>query len=67
MRLICPESVCNSGVYEGGADHRIIVETMEVLRREYEEKITHDTEGGGATAKLTWMFLELRPVDYHGR
>ena len=65
--LIYPGSVWNSGVYEGGADHRIIVETMEVLRREYEEKITHDTEGGGATAKLTWMFLELRPVDYHGR
>ena len=23
------------GVYEGGADHRIIVETMETLKREY--------------------------------
>ena len=36
--LICPGSVWNSGVYEGGAYHRIIVETMEVLRREYEAK-----------------------------
>ena len=36
--LICPGSVWNSGVYEGGADHRIIVETMEVLKREYEVK-----------------------------
>ena len=36
--LICPGSVWNPGVYEGGADHRIIVETMEVLKREYEAK-----------------------------
>ena len=36
--LICPGSVWNSGVYERGADHRIIVETMEVLKREYESK-----------------------------
>ena len=26
------------GVYEGGADHRIIVETMEALKREYEAR-----------------------------
>ena len=26
------------GVYEGGADHRIIAETMEVLKREPEAK-----------------------------
>ena len=26
--LICPGSVWNSGIYEGGADHRVIVETM---------------------------------------
>ena len=36
--LICPGSVWNSGVYEGGADHRIIAETMEVLKREPEAK-----------------------------
>ena len=36
--LIYPGSVWNPGVYEGGADHRIIVETMEVLKREYEAK-----------------------------
>ena len=24
----------------------------------------HDTEGGGATAKLPWKFLELWPADY---
>ena len=36
--LICPGSVWNSGVYEGGADHRIIVETMELLKREYVAK-----------------------------
>ena len=36
--LICPGSVWNSGVYEGGADHRIMVETMEVLKREHEAK-----------------------------
>ena len=36
--LICPGSVWNSGLYEGGAYHRIIVETTEVLRREYEAK-----------------------------
>ena len=36
--LICPGSVWNSGVYKGGADHRIIAETMEVLKREPEAK-----------------------------
>ena len=36
--LICPGSVWNPGVYEGGADHRIIVETMDVLKRGYEAK-----------------------------
>ena len=78
--LICPGSVWNSGVYEGGADHRIIVETMEVLRRKTKRspmgvgvgterriqnpKCKHDTEGGGVTAKLPWKFLELWPADY---
>ena len=71
--LICPGSVWNSGVYEGGADHRIIVETMEVLRRKTKRspmgvgvgterriqnpKCKHDTEGGGVTAELPWKFL----------
>ena len=65
-------SVWNPGVYEGGADHRIIVETMEVLKREHEAKSSlgvrtkrriknpkckHDTEGGRALAKLPWKFL----------
>jgi len=36
--LICRGSVWNSGLYEGGAYHRIRVETTEVLRREYEAK-----------------------------
>ena len=36
--LICPGFAWNSGVYEGGADHRTVVETMEVLKREYESK-----------------------------
>ena len=78
--LICPGSVWNSGVYEGGADHRIIVETMKVLdgntkrspmdvgvgtkRRIQNPKYKHDTEGGGATAKLPWKFPELWPADY---
>ena len=31
MGLTCSGSVWNSGVYEGGADNQIIVETMEVL------------------------------------
>ena len=71
--LICPGSVWNPGVYEGGADHRIIVETMEVLRRKTKRspmgvgvgterriqnpKCKHDTEGGGVTAELPWKFL----------
>ena len=75
--LICPGSVWNSGVYEGGADHRIIVETMEVLkrvtkrtpidvevgtkRRILNPKCKHDTEVGGATAELPWKLLELWP------
>ena len=46
--LICPGSVWNSGVYEGGADHRIIVETMEVLKREYEAK-SNGCRGGNQT------------------
>ena len=46
--LICPGSVWNSGVYEGGADHRIIVETMEVLRREDEAK-SNGCRGGNRT------------------
>ena len=33
-----PGSVWNSGMYEGGVDHRITLETVEVLKREYEEK-----------------------------
>ena len=36
--FICPGSVWKSGVYEGGADHRVVVETIEVLKREYEAK-----------------------------
>ena len=36
--LICPGSVWNPGVREGGADLRIVVETMEVLERECEAK-----------------------------
>ena len=65
-------SVWNSEVYEGGAEHRITVETMEVLKREHEAKSSlgmrtkrriknpkckHDTEGGGALANLTCKFL----------
>ena len=46
--LIYPGSVWNPGVYEGGADHRIIVETMEVLRREYEAK-SNGCRGGNQT------------------
>ena len=46
--LICPGSVWNSGLYEGGAYHRIIVETMEVLRREYEAK-SNGCRGGNQT------------------
>ena len=37
--LMCTGSVWNSGVYEGRADHRIIVETMGVLEREYEANV----------------------------
>ena len=36
--LICPGSVWNSGVYEAEADHRIVGETMETLKREHEAK-----------------------------
>ena len=36
------------GVYKGGADHRIILETMEVLRREYEAK-SNGCRGGNQT------------------
>ena len=77
MSKVCVEL---GGIYEGGAGHRIIVETMEVLRREYEAKSNgcrvgtkhriqnpkskHDTEGGRATAKLPWKFLELGPAYY---
>ena len=46
--LICPGSVWNSGVYEGGADHRIILETMELLKREYEAK-SNGCRGGNQT------------------
>ena len=45
---ICPGSVWNSGVYEDGADHRITVETMEVLKREYEAK-SNGCRGGNQT------------------
>ena len=38
VALICPGSVWNSGVYEAGVDHRIIVETTEVIKREHEAK-----------------------------
>ena len=73
--LICPGSVWNSGVYNAGADHRIIVETMGVLKRECEAmskrrvqhpKGKHDTEGKRGTAKLPWQFLELWPAEYYG-
>ena len=66
--FIRPGSVWNSGVYDGGANHRTIVETMELLKREYEAKsmdvgvgtkrriqnpkCKHDTEGGRGTANL---------------
>ena len=43
--LICPGFVWNSGLYEGGAYHRIIVETTEVLRREYEAKLSGCRDG----------------------
>ena len=46
--LICPGSVWNSGLYEAGAYHRIIVETMEVLRQEYEAK-SNVCRGGNQT------------------
>ena len=46
--LICPRSVWNSGVYEGGTDHRFIVETMEVLKREHEAK-SNGCRGGNQT------------------
>ena len=46
--LICPGSVWNPGVYEGGADHRIIVETMEIIKREYEAK-SNGCRGGNQT------------------
>ena len=45
---ICPGSVWKSGVYEGGADHRIIVETMEVRKREHEAK-SNRCRGGNQT------------------
>ena len=48
LGLTCPGSVWNSGVYEGGAYHRIIVETMELLRREYEAK-SNGCRGGNQT------------------
>ena len=32
-------------------------------RRIQNPKCKHDTEGGGATAKLPWKFLELWPAD----
>ena len=32
-------------------------------RRIQNPKCEHDTEGGGATAKLPWKFLELWPAD----
>ena len=46
--LICPGSVWNPGVYEGGADHRIIVETMEIIKREY-EATSNGCRGGNQT------------------
>ena len=36
------------GVYEGGADHRIILETMEVPKREHEAESNED-RGGNQT------------------
>ena len=46
--LVCPRSVWNSAVYEGGADHRILVETMKVLKREYEVN-SNGCRGGNQT------------------
>ena len=46
--LICPASVWNSGIYEDGADHRIILETMSVPKREHEAKSNGD-RGGNQT------------------
>ena len=36
------------GVYEGVADHRVIVETIEILKREYEAK-SNGCRGGNQT------------------
>ena len=36
------------GVYEGVADHRIIVETIEILKREYEAE-SNGCRGGNQT------------------
>jgi len=36
----------------------------ETKHRIQNPKCKHDTEGGGATAKLPWKFLELWPADY---
>ena len=46
--IICPGSVWNSGVNEGGTDNRIIVETMEALKRGYEAK-SNGCRGGYQT------------------
>ena len=46
--LISPGSVWNSGVYEGGADNRILVEAMKVLKRDYEVK-SNGCRGGNQT------------------
>ena len=48
VALICPGSVWDSGVYEGGVDHRIIVETTEVIKREHEAK-SNGCRGGNQT------------------
>ena len=48
VALICPGSVWNSGIYEGGTYHRIMVGTMEVLTREYEAK-SKECRGGNQT------------------
>ena len=78
--LICPGSVWNSLVYEGGVDHRIIGDDggaqigtrSEVQRRSGWEpnveaqnpKCKHHTEDEGCTVELPWDILELRPGDW---
>ena len=80
VALICPGSVWDSGVYEGGVDHRIIGDDggaqigtrSEVQRRSGWEpnveaqnpKCKHHTEDEGCTVELPWDILELRPGDW---